>query len=518
MVYVSNLSRRAFLRNAALSLPALAALPQLASAQMPMGEADQPASAPGISELPPPARAARPRKVIVIGAGLAGLTAAYELAQWGNEVTVLEAHMRPGGRVFTVREPFQDGLYGEFGAIDYTDSARNMKHYVKLFNLATGAPQLDGKLTTAFHVRGKRVILGPDQKPEWPYKVSDEEKKIFGYGLYLKYLSPTADEMGNPSDPAWDIQKFKQYDQMTLVDFMKSKGASDDAIEYLSYAMSVGYGWNTVSALHRLTSDWALFNSGKGNQHFIVGGSDLLPRAFAKTLAGNIWYGAPVTRIVQEGNKVRAVFNPPGGEQSLEADYLICTAPCPALRRVDFAPGLSARKRQIIEQLEYTPVTRIYMQSRKRFWVDEGRTGFGNTDLPIKLVSEHPFIRTADLTPRGLLETHIRGNDALAVSGKSEEQQIAWAAEQMETFHPGYRKYLEGGAAYSWHTDPYFGGGYAWWKPGQLTEWMPELAKPEGRVHFAGEHTSALGRTMEGAVISGNRAAREIQEAALREG
>lgn len=516
MVHVSNLSRRAFLRNTALSLPALAALPQLAAAQM--AEPAPPPVGPGISELPPPARAGRPRKVIVIGAGLAGLTAAYELAQWGNEVTVLEAHMRPGGRVFTVREPFQEGLYGEFGAIDYTDSARNMKHYVKLFNLATGAPQPDGKLVTTFHVRGKRVVLGPGQKPEWPYKVSPEEQKVFGYGLYLRYLGPTADELGNPTDPSWDIQKFKQYDKMTLVDFMKSKGASDDAIEYLSYAMSVGYGWNTVSALHRLASDWALFNSGGGKQHFILGGSDLLPRAFAKALADRIWYGAPVTRIVQEGNKVRAVFNPPGGEQSLEADYVICTAPCPALRRVDFAPGLSARKRQIIEQLEYTPVTRIYMQSRRRFWVDEGRTGFGNTDLPIKLVSEHPFVRTADLTPRGLLETHIRGNDALPVSEKTEEQQIAWAAEQMETFHPGYRKYLEGGAAYSWHKDPYFGGGYAWWKPGQLTEWMPELAKPEGRVHFAGEHTSALGRTMEGAVISGNRAAREIQEAALREG
>ncbi|HJX28918.1 MAG TPA: FAD-dependent oxidoreductase, partial [Thermoanaerobaculia bacterium] len=268
MVHVSNLSRRAFLRNAALSLPALAALPQLASAQM--AEPAPPPSAPGISELPPPAPAASPRKVIVIGAGLAGLTAAYELAQWGNEVTVLEAHMRPGGRVFTVREPFQDGLYGEFGAIDYTDSARNMKHYVKLFNLATGAPQPDGKLATAFHVRGKRLVIGAGQpKPEWPYKLTPEEQKVFGYGLYLRYLGPTADEMGNPTDPSWDIQKYKQYDKMTLVDFMKSKGASDDAIEYLSYAMSVGYGWNTVSALHRLASDWALFNSGKGKQHFI---------------------------------------------------------------------------------------------------------------------------------------------------------------------------------------------------------------------------------------------------------
>ena len=111
-----DLTRRAFLRHAALTVPAVAAFSGLASA-----------SEPAPAALPP---ASRPRKVIVVGAGLAGLAAAYELARAGHEVTVLEAQNRAGGRVWTVREPFADGLFVEAGAVNFGDAYR---HLVRLF-------------------------------------------------------------------------------------------------------------------------------------------------------------------------------------------------------------------------------------------------------------------------------------------------------------------------------------------------------------------------------------------------
>lgn len=516
MDIASYLTRRSFLTRAALSLPAMAALPRLVSAAEPPAASSKPA----ISELPPPRQAARPRKVIVIGAGLAGLTAAYELAAWGHDVTVLEAQNRPGGRVYTLRSPFADGLSAEAGAIDFTDSARNVKHYVKAFNLSYAVPYREPRdLSSAFYLRGQRLVVGRFDRAQWPYDLTPEEKSLgFFPGLYMKYMGKAADELGDPTDADWDIQRFKRFDQLTLVDYMKSQGASGEAIELLSYIMTVGYGWDTVSALHRLASDWALFNRGGGNQHFLEGGTEALPKAFARSLRDRIQYGSPVTAIVQDAGKVRAVFQQGGAERTLEADYLVCTAPCPVLRRVDFSPVLPALKRRIIEQLEYTPVTRIFVQTRRRLWLDEGLVGTSNTDLPIKLVSEHPFARTKDMGPRGILESHIRGSEAMAVGSLDLDRQLAFAAGHMEKLHPGLSQYVEGGAAVSWQNDPWAGGGYAWWKPGQLTEWMPELARAEGRVHFAGEHTSALGRTMEGAVLSGNRAAREVAEAALREG
>jgi monoamine oxidase len=515
----SRLTRRSLLQGAALSLPAIAALSRMSAAQMAPPAAKS--SGPPISELPPPARAAKPRKVIVVGAGLAGLTAAYELVNWGHDVTVLEAQTRPGGRVYTLRSPFSDGLSVEAGGIDFSDSCRNMKHYTQAFNLTLAEPPPPEKpLKSPFYLRGKRFLVGGGAPAaKWPFELTPEEDKIGLYpGLYKKYMGNNADELGDVTDANWDIQRFKRFDQVTLVDLMKSNGASDEAIEMLSAAMTVGYGWNTVTALHRLASDWALYNLGGGKQHFIQGGADLLPYAFAKSLRERIWYGAPVSKIVQEGNKVRAVFTQGETEQTLEADYLVCTAPCPVLRRVEFTPELPLVKRRIIQQIEYTPVTRIFLQMRRRFWREQGETVGANTDLPIKLPAEQPYLRPADPTPRSIAESHIRGIDAVPVGALPLEKQLAFAAENFEKLHPGFGSYVEGGASVSWHNDPYAGGGYAWWKPGQMTTWMPELAKAEGRVHFAGEHTSHLGRTMEGAVISGNRAAREVAEAASREG
>ncbi len=504
-----NLSRRSFLKHAALSLPALSALPRLASAET------APAAAPASPE-PPPPRATKPRKVIVVGAGLAGLAAAYELASWGHDVTVLEAQTRPGGRVLTVRSPFSDGLWADAGAMDFPDSARHMLHYAEVFNLNTvdqNLPEID----TSLYLRGKRYLIRPGT--QWPYDITAEEKKLGFVGIYRKYVAPAADELGDVTDPGWDIQRFKRFDQQTLADFMKSQGASDEAVEFLSHLVNVGYGWRTGSALHRLISDFRLFNMGGGKQHFFEGGCDALPRAFAKSLQDRIWYGAPVTKIIQENGKVRVVFRQNGAEQPLEADYLISTAPVPVLRKIEFTPALPERKRRIFEDLEYAPVTRVFLQARRRFWQDELYVlGSSVTDLPIKLVAEHPMARPDGLGPRGIIESHIRGPEAVAVGAMELDQQIAFVAENLEKLFPGFSRYVEGGTSVSWHEDPWAGGGYPWWKPGQLTEWMPELARSEGRVYFAGEHTSHLCRQMEGAVMSGNRAARELHDATLKEG
>jgi monoamine oxidase len=507
----SNQSRRTFLKHAALSLPAMAALPRLSSAEPP-----PPSAAPTPFETPPPG-AERPRKVIVVGAGLAGLTAAYELVSWGHDVTVLEAQNRPGGRVYTLRSPFSDGLWAEAGAMDFPDSARHMKHYSQTLGLTTVEPN-QPDLDTPIYVRGKRLLIRPDT--EWPYDLTPEEKKLNFVGIYRKYLAPAANGLGDVTDLSWDIQRFKDLDKLTVADFMMSQGASSEAVEFLSHLVTVGYGWRTGSALHRLISDFRLFNMGGGKQHFFEGGCDALPRAFAKNLQDRIWYGAPVTKIIQENGKVRAVVQRGGGaERALEADYLVSTAPVPVLRKIEFTPALPVRKQRIFEDLEYAPVTRIFMQARRRFWRDELKVlGSAVTDLPIKLVAEHPMARPDGLGPRGIIEAHIRGPESVAVSALPLEQQIAFAAENLEKIFPGFSAQVEGGTSYSWHEDPWAGGGYPWWKPGQLSEWMPELAKAEGRVFFGGEHTSHLCRQMEGAVMSGYRAAREVHDAAAKKG
>src|SRR5262249_52219807 len=138
-------TRRDFLRGAALSVPALAALPRLGSALEP-------------PPVPAPQAGSAPLRVIVVGAGLAGLAAAYELVALGHTVPVRAARDRPGGRVSPLRKPFADGLYAEAGALDFSDGYRHVLRYVKAFDLPTAAVAR-GAGAIVLHLRGKRLEL-----------------------------------------------------------------------------------------------------------------------------------------------------------------------------------------------------------------------------------------------------------------------------------------------------------------------------------------------------------------------
>ena len=452
----------------------------------------------------------KPQKVLVLGAGLAGLSAAWELVQAGHDVTVLEAQRRAGGRVYTLRDPFADGLTAEAGAMSFSDSYRHFRRYLEVFKLPS-APFPRAPLPVVHHFRGRRLVVQPGAPTDWPYELKAEEKGQPLPALLQKYFG-VVEQLGDPTDPAWKIDPFKKWDEVTLADWLKSQGASAEAVALLSSSLFFGHGWSEGSALHRLVSDVALFYMGQRSQA-IPGGMDLLPRAFAQALRERIWYGAEVTRIVQEPAQVRAVFRQSGEERTLAADRLVCTLPVPVLRKIDFSPALPARKRQVLDGLEYGAVTRVYVQARRRFWLDAGTLGRAFTDLPVELVSEHPVLRPDEAEPRGILEIHPKGEVARRLDAMDEDGRIAFALGDLEKIHPGMRRHFETGASHSWANDPWAGGGYPLWKPGQLTGWLPELARPEGRIHFAGEHTSVLSRTLEGALESGNRAAREVQGA-----
>jgi monoamine oxidase len=518
----SEWTRREVLRRAALAAPAIAGLPRFASALAagPAAASDSPAAGAAGPAEAAPAPARRPQRVIVMGAGLAGLAAAYELVEMGHTVTVLEARQYAGGRVHTLREPFDDGLYAEAGAIDFSASYRHLVRYVKILDLPTAPPQ-EGPQWVVYYLRGKRFAVKWDantKEPDWPLPLTAEERQLGYNRMFQKYFA-IIDKIGDPGAPGWSVEPWKSYDTMTLASFLKRQGASDAAVELLSDTLPFGYGWSQVSALHRLLSDIALFFLDASQISMVIaGGNDRLPLGLAKRLGDRIHYGAAVVKVMQQPGRVRAVYRRNGGaEEWVDADRLICAAPCPALRNVEFQPELPAARRQILEQLEYNPVTRIYLQVKRRFWTAElgDLWASAQTDLPIQNVFEDPLGRPAGLGPRGILECHVKGPVAVQLAAMDEPARIAFALDNMEKAYPGLKSNFERGTSVAWGTDPWAGGGYAWWKPGQLTSWAPELAKPSGRLHFAGEHTSLLGRTMEGALESGNRAAREVHAAPL---
>src|SRR3954454_140230 len=156
-----DLSRRTFLKQSLSAAVALAARPLLASSPAPLGPK---------------------QRVLVVGAGLGGLAAAYELSQAGHEVTVLEARSRAGGRVQTLREPFADGLYVEAGAVTVHDTHDWTLHYARLCDLPLDpVPHAPG--ATLYQVRGRRIVESPGRETPWPLELTPEEKALGQRGI-----------------------------------------------------------------------------------------------------------------------------------------------------------------------------------------------------------------------------------------------------------------------------------------------------------------------------------------------
>lgn len=488
-----RLHRRDFLKLGALALPTLAASPF-----------NVPASRPATL-----GRSGDPRKVIVVGAGLGGLAAAYELKQAGHAVTVLEAQLRAGGRVYSMRAPFSDGLYAEAGAVFIPDSQTLTLQYIDHFALPLYHFQ-PGDLRRIYYLDGKRfeeTTYG--ESVDWPFALTPEERELGFFGMQVKYLAPIFDALGDPTDPAWPPEHLKPYDAMSFADFLRNQGASPGAVALLRLGFNDtwGEGIDSTSALFMLRSIASQMDALE--LYTLQGGNDLLPRAFAAQLRENIFYGAPVVRIEQNAQGVRAVFQQAGTYQSLEGDYLICAVPFSVLRHIEVDPPFSPEKRGVIEQLPYTSVARIFLQFRKKKWTD-GPGAWSATDLPLMNICDSTFSQQG---ARGILSSFVVGREARRLTAMSEEERLRFTLQQMERTYPGISVYFEGGASKCWDEDPWARGGYSWFKPGQMTALSPHLARPEARVHFAGEHTSTRGGWMQGALESGNRAARAINDA-----
>ncbi len=445
----------------------------------------------------------------MIGGGLAGLSAAYELREAGHNVTVLEARTRPGGRVFTIRGQFADGLFAEAGATNVFDVHEWTLKYLKLLGveLEPVSPPAGGSV---FHVQGRRIVVNPGQPVQWPFELSAAEKGMGRRELWQKYVVPTVEEIGNPADANWPSPSLLRYDRISFTDFLRERGASPGAITILKLGLAdqLGEGADKVSALDLLREAAPRLRE---KQAFVVrGGSDTFPRAFAAKLRDTIEYAAVVKRIEQDDREARVVYERGGENAVVHADRVVCAIPFAVLRQVEFAPALSREKQKAIAQLGNTSVVRVFLQTRKRFWLDENLTGAATTDLPLMTAYDKTFYLPG---PRGMLEVYAAGERARRLAAMTPSDRLSFTLSQVEKIHPAIRKHYEGGSSVCWDDEPFSRGAYAWFRPGEMTDLMPHVATPEGRIHFSGDHTSPFPGWMDGALRSGYRAAKEVNEA-----
>jgi monoamine oxidase len=486
------MNRRDFLKHLSLSVAALAASRGIAVAR----------SRGGLRLAGPP------QTVVVLGGGLAGLAAAYELKRAGHTVTLLEARKAPGGRVRTLRE-FDDNLYAEAGPIAFPQNHSFTWGYATDFKLPLNISAKFGFNSVA-HIRGNRFVIRAGGVADVPFSLKSAERQAGFYAMPSLYLGDLMRQLGNPRRDDWPPESLSEIDPLTLKQLLENLGASAGAIDIIEASQLgiLGFGFDSVSAMDGVVTEAV---ASGGVFYEIVGGNDQLAKKLKKKVKKQFKKQSVVLRVEQNETGVIVTYSQNGEIQTLAADRAVCALPFSILKDIEISPPFPEDKQRAIREIKMTPVTRTYLQFRSRVWEQSGFDGYGYTDLDIQNTYSPNLTQPGR---RGLLASYAGGQRALDLGAMAEDDRQERVLRRMGDLFSGLNGQYEQGVSQIWHEDEWARGAFAYFEPGQMTSLLPVAQRPEGRIHFAGEHTSAWHGWMNGALESGNRAADEINEAA----
>ena len=454
-------------------------------------------------------RASKPKHVLVIGAGMAGLVAAHELKKAGHRITILEASRRVGGRVWTLREPFTHGLYAEGGAMRIPDAHKLTWRYINQFGLQT-QPFIMERKSQYVLINGKRMTWEEfQQNPTTEgFQLKDSERGKTPRQLWNETVNPLRRQY---EDGGWE-EILERWGDYTTRQFLQEMGWSNDAITFYGIVENQRARLNhSATALL-----WEILSGAFLNLYEIKGGADKLPWSFYPHLSDNIVFDAKMTEIRQNTEAVTVTYKSSLGRlKTVVGDNVILAIPFPMLRHIEGLRDLSPIKWAAITGLNYDQSGKILLQCRERFWEKEGIFGGGSqSDLGIRSTWYPQHAKGFRGTgKRGiLLASYTWARDSRRWSHLSVEDQVQQATEDLERLHPQIRNkgLIEGGTSVMWQEQENFGGGFALFNPGQEQRYYEVIKRPEGRIHFAGEHTSLDHRWIEGAVESAIRTASEV--------
>ena len=437
------------------------------------------------------ARSLRGKSVIVIGAGLAGLTAAVELQRLGAAVTVLEGQGRVGGRVLTIKGGFVEGQYAEAGADFIDEEHQEIIQLVRSLNLKL-VPVLQEGFSFALLSQGK------------------VRQPISGDGIWRQlthHLAPLI-RAYRLSEQRWDGAVAKKLGSMSVADWMQGASLPSEVRHMLVGLRGFFLADPADLSLLSLVDQVASGSPGKGGMYRIAGGNDRLPEALARILRDRLLLRHEALAISQSKTTVRVRIRAGNHESWLRSDYLILALPATKVRMLDIRPSLPREQAAAISTLSYGPVTKTLLQFDRRFWRQHNRPLAYGTNLPIGAVwdaNEQQKGNAGILCLMAGGTTSAATRKLLSTTGPAGVvRALGWLGKT--------QKNLVAMHSVTWEQDPWVQGGYAVFGPGYAPTLRSWLARPCGRILFAGEQTSLRWQGyMNGAVESGLRAAAEIQ-------
>ena len=468
-------------------------------------------------------------RVAILGGGISGLVAAYEMRSLGYDCTVLEARSRPGGRNWTVRG-------GD--TIEFVDGTRQSCTFDPGNYQNVGPARLPSIHT---HILGYCRKLGVPLEVEInTTRSSLLQNDAVNGGKPMVQRQVVNDTRGHVSEllakclrnGALD-QDLTAADRDRMLTFLAQYGPLDSAGKYIGsgsagYSRLPGAGDETgvfsrPIDMHTLL-DAAFWNGILFEEQFEmqatmfqpVGGMDRIPYAFAKSLGDIVQYDSPVTEIRRSAKGVRIAYTHNGQPRTLEADYCFCGMPLVILKRIpnDFGP---AHKR-VIADCTYAGAYKIAWESR-RFWEQDyniyGGLEFLSTGCsPVWLPSANLF------APRGVLVSGYGFDSTPEFDRLSLPEKLAASRYSVERLHSGHSRELDKPIYVGWRRVPFnegswietYGPGQSWQPDDPLGTGYATITQPDGPFYFIGDHTSHILGWQEGAALSALRAVQQLSD------
>jgi monoamine oxidase len=459
-------------------------------------------------------------RVTIIGAGIAGLTVAYELSKHGYDCTVLEARSRPGGRAHTIRRgtvseeegpsqvcTFDEGLYFNPGPMRIAHHHRKTLHYCKELNVPV----------EVFAVTADNQWLFQTKQPGLTnrrVRLREVRTDLDGYVAELLSKSVSAGALA---------QELTKDDAERLLAYLKNLGRLDGQLKYRGQEMRgpdadspEGADQFTPLPLRELLASRTGFYVDQGYEYQptmfqVVGGMDRLPQALAARLKGKIIYDAAAREIRQgETNVALTYADKDGKPRRVEADYVVCALPLTILRDLD--TDFPKEYQEAIAAVPYAAAGKIGLQFKRRFWEEDDVIygGATKTDMDIQQIV---YPSTGYLGRKGtLVGYYLQGQAGRPIGEKSPEERLKIALEQGERIHPQYATEFETAFSVAWHRVKWSKGSWSA-TPADVKRLLNE---PDRRVYLAGDHLN-LNAWMQGAFESGRHVASALHARAMSE-
>ena len=456
-----------------------------------------------------PANAAAIR-IVVVGAGLAGLTCAYRLKQAGYTAQVHEAADRVGGRCWTLRGEFAEDQIAEHGGELIDQGHTEIRQLAQELGL-----KLDNLLQAEANGTEPTYYF---EDEHYSYAQATEDLKAIWQKVHSDVSAASYPTLYSSYTP-----RGQELDNMSIVDWIEESvpgGISSKLGQLLDVAYNIEYGAECAeqSSLNLL---YLLGYSGQGQlrifgpsneMYHVVGGNDQIPELMAQELEGQITAGSELVAVKKNSNDTYSLsFKQAASTKTVTADKVVLALPFSILRSsVNLSrAGFDKLKMTAISEQGMGTNSKLHVQFDDRHWESLGSNGETFADTGYQNTWE---VTRAQSGRSGILVNYTGGNTGASFGSGTPESHARRFLDQLEPVLPGISKRSNGQATVNfWPGYRWAKGSYSYWKVGQYTKFAGAERERQGDCFFAGEHTSVdFQGYLNGAVEIGERAAGEI--------